>query len=165
MGGTRFRFVAGRGAGLDARPRWPDELGKWTGSIGNDGGWVAWRLLGPNNRELGRSVSVFPDLAEARRAADSVRRDIGLMRATITSGSTRGGWTWRLWLDDETAAVCSPRSYLRQQECAYNLEVFLAGVAQSTLTDTDRVTRRPVEIPMPTLAPELVGPLLGELGG
>lgn len=146
MSGTcRFRFVGGRGAGVDARPRWPGQQGDGTAQIGSDGSWVAWRLLGPNNRELGRSASVFPDLAAARRAAESVRGNVERMRATITGGSARGGWTWQLWLDDDAAAACSPRSYLRQQECAYNLEAFRSAVRQSAPAGFDRVTRRPVE--------------------
>ena len=69
----RFMFVSRRGTGAPLSPPWP---GAWT--LDDQGNpppatWTAWRLVGSNNRELGRSFSVFRGLDSCLTALDRFR--------------------------------------------------------------------------------------------
>jgi hypothetical protein len=94
---------------------------------------VSWRLLGANNRELGRSAGTtgFPDVDSCRAA---VRRLVdGLPGATasiVSAGAGAAAWTWRLEIGGRTVAAAG-RSYLRNRECRYSLAHFLAAAPQA----------------------------------
>lgn len=128
----RFLFVAGTGRGERAKPRWPDAVTAWRGEVAPHGGWVAWRLVGANNRELGRSVATFSDIGHAQLAADLVRTQADALAADVVSGASRG-WSWILRRDD-APVVISARSFARRQECVYNLHAFLAVVPTADLS-------------------------------
>jgi hypothetical protein len=129
---ARFLFVAGTGRAGDAKPRWPDADTPWCGDTAPDGRWVAWRLVGPNNRELGRSAATFGDLGRALAAADLVRTHATAFVAEIASTANRG-WSWMLHAAD-APVVTSARAFARRQECAYNLHAFLAIVETAELS-------------------------------
>lgn len=83
---------------------------------------VGWRLLGANNRELGRGVGASVDEEAALVAVERARS--GLARGVRRIGHAAGvGWSWRLLVDDEWL-VASSRSYQRQRECTYSVEQF-----------------------------------------
>ena len=94
-----------------------------------------WRLVGGNNRELGRAqVPAEPDDV----CCAAVRRLLqGLDRATpkIKSAGPHGAssWTWSLELDQVTLAV-SGRSYLRQRECQYSLAHFIEAAPNAVFS-------------------------------
>lgn len=123
MGIARFLLVAGvtpAGVGV---PGWPGRSGVQGGGDA-DRAWTAWRLLGGNNRELGRSAEAFPDVAAAVAAIATLRSRFADLAATHQTDE-RGRWRWRLTADD-VAVVVSSRAYLRQRESHYSLAQFLA---------------------------------------
>ncbi|MGQ0626315.1 MAG: hypothetical protein ACT4PP_16915 [Sporichthyaceae bacterium] len=84
-----------------------------------------WRLLGPNNRELGRSAQAYSDAATARAGIGFLRRQLDHLDARV--GCDSGGtWTWRLDLDGRPVAIAA-RSYQRRREATFNLAQFLAA--------------------------------------
>ena len=96
---------------------------------------VAWRLLGANNRELGRSAVWYPDVESCREAVRALKRQIGGVTPAIMSVPQPGGaWSWRLAVSGTPVAVAG-RPYRRQRECAYNLNHFVAAVPDALITD------------------------------
>lgn len=92
---------------------------------------VSWRLLGANNRELGRSAATFPDLDSCLAAVRELVDGIAAATPSISSVRERTGtWNWRLSLGDRAVAVAG-RPYLRHRECTYNLAHFLAAVPEA----------------------------------
>ena len=94
-----------------------------------------WRLVGANNRELGRAPAVVPN--DLTCAAAILR-----LKAKLPGSSTRvklaaldsSSWTWSVECDGEVLAV-SGRPYLRQRECQYSLWQFLAAVPIAVVVD------------------------------
>lgn len=112
----------------------------------DDAGWgvpvpvpTVWRLLGANNRELGRSATPYVDARACRAGVTLLRRQLAQLTPVVWS-DPRGRWLWRLDLDGRPVAVAA-RSYLRQRESHYNLELFLASVPVAKLADTPPVAR------------------------
>lgn len=93
---------------------------------------VGWRLLGANNRELGRSVCVYP-VQTARRQILALQAGAERLSTTLASGPG-GSWRWRASLDGVTVAL-SGRSYHRQRECLYNLHQFLGALPTASICD------------------------------
>ena len=127
MAVPRFLFVSGaRGESpIDADV----ELSRMTG--------VSWRLLGGNNRELGRSAKVFMALEVCHLAALDLQKRVTSATPELRAEASTGRWTWSLRLDAEPVAIAG-RSYLRLRECQYNLAQFIAfapeaGVAHTTI--------------------------------
>jgi hypothetical protein len=110
-----------------------------TGRGGNRGRWhpvgaydeqsrYGWRLIGANNRELGRSPSTYDGLAEARAIAGTVRARAAELTTLVTNQESDGSWAWQAQLGGAVVAV-SGRTYLRQRECQYNYQQFVVGIA------------------------------------
>jgi hypothetical protein len=103
---------------------------------------VGWRLLGGNNRELGRSPVWYPDVDACREAVRSLKREIGGVTSAITAAARPGGaWSWRLAVSGTPVAVAG-RPYHRQRECAYNLNHFVAAVPYASIVDECATVRR-----------------------
>lgn len=106
-------------------PSWTQPLSQ----VGDQGasrrvgaGLVGWRLIGANNRELGRAANPNWSVDEARQAVREVQ--LAFDRSlTRLSWSTVEGWSWQISLDGDVVAV-SDRGYRRQRECAYSVELF-----------------------------------------
>jgi hypothetical protein len=147
MAVVRFLFVPGT-VGLDsATPRWPAEWGSAT-----EFGWgfadrptsvrqvyVGWRLVGANNRELGRSSKVYADLAACRAAVLDLQRNIASAQPVIASSLGTRMWTWRLDIGGRWVASAG-RLYQRRRECQHNLAQFIE-VAPTAVSATDIVVR------------------------
>ncbi len=104
--------------------------GGWRLLHGAKSGSVAWRLLGANNRELGRSVAVFADREACEKAIVTVVEQLPLAAVVIAHENSTGTWTWRL--DGSGGALArSARGYARQRECRYGLAVFLELAGQA----------------------------------
>lgn len=96
-------------------------------------GTVGWRLLGANNRELGRSAGQFADLDSCQAAVHDLVARIASAVPGITSDSGHtGAWSWRLDLGGRAVAV-SCRTYLRHRECTYSLAHFLGAAPEAVV--------------------------------
>jgi len=135
MAHPRFALVIGGSRSAAPVSTWPygDRV---VGGAAANGSWFAWRLLGGNNRELGRSAEVHPSAATCRDAAAQVRTRIAALTSVLATDARQGQWRWRLDDTEATLAVSS-RLYLRQRECTYNLAQFVAGAAVAELWGTD----------------------------
>ena len=86
---------------------------------------AGWRLLGGNNRELGRSARVH--------AAEAVIAEIDRVQSAfdrlsiVVSKTQTGKWYWAASDGGERLAM-SARTYGRQRECRYNAEQFLRAL-------------------------------------
>ncbi|HVQ96339.1 MAG TPA: hypothetical protein VMU51_35300 [Mycobacteriales bacterium] len=159
MAQPRFLFVAGAGPAAPGWAHWPNETAV-AGSVAVDGSWVAWRLAGGNNRELGRSAGVFADVATCREAALTLQQELSRARRVATVNDSTGLWGWRVELDAQPVAAAG-RLYLRQRECQYSLTQFLAAVPAAKLTAhvvyLAREPSRPeprARVPRPRSAPD-----------
>jgi hypothetical protein len=106
---------------------------------------VFWMLVSPNNRRLGRAAQRFPAFEVCHEKVMLLRRRHADLRPVPTTTQPHGNWAWRVELDGAVAAV-STRTYLRQQECDYNLRRFLEavpGAEVATVARTVRIGRMP----------------------
>ncbi|MFI7585518.1 hypothetical protein ACIB24_00415 [Spongisporangium articulatum] len=127
MSQPRFLLLHGiwdRGA---PRPVWPnaDDAVRRDGVNGEC--WYSWRLLGTNNRELGRGSLVYVSPQACLEAIQVARRDVADLRPSVVIGQDRQWW-WRADLGGSTFAVAA-RGYQRQRECRYSLGMFAATLA------------------------------------
>ncbi|HZU56328.1 MAG TPA: hypothetical protein VFA06_10705 [Actinocrinis sp.] len=103
---------------------------------------VTWRLLGANNRELGRSPIWYPGWDSCLEAVHVLRRDIGAVASAITAVAAPGGvWSWQLTVGGKPVAVAS-RPYHRHRECTYNLSHFVAAVPAARIMTEPCVLER-----------------------
>jgi len=109
----------------------PDELltltalpsrGRDRAELRKGAGLVGWRVLGANNRELGRSAGPFGRADEAYQAVHEAQT---VLERTVTRfwADDLGEWFWNISLDGDQLAVSS-RGYRRQRECIYSIEQF-----------------------------------------
>lgn len=102
---------------------------------------VGWRLVAPNNRELGRTAELVEDFTTCREAVLKLQVSLGQTRSSLWFDDD-AQWRWELLLDEEPAAVCS-RPYWRRVECEYGLGQFLTNAKVATVVDDLRTIRRP----------------------
>jgi hypothetical protein len=127
----RFVPLTGISRGQVSTPVWPGGGEPFSGDVAQDGSWIAWRLLGANNRELGRSTTVF---SSRQLCVESIRLLTGASRALTPSvivDLNSGLWTWNVGILGRRLAV-SGRGYARQRECRYTLGVFISGLQTAT---------------------------------
>lgn len=150
MGSTmvaRFQLARGTAAMRPAAERWPAE---WVAAMPEGLGWsfdrgsiddaapsTAWRVVGANNRELGRSAATYPDLASCRDAIAFLREHIDEAEGLLANANDTGLWIWRLNIGQRWMAAAG-RSYLRRRECQYNLAQFIAEVPTAVLSNDVR---------------------------
>ena len=84
-------------------------------------------MLGANNRQLGRSDSSFAATALCRSACLELATRIGECERLMEAGARNAAWTWQLRLDGRVVARAT-RSYLRRNECEYNLGRFVEAM-------------------------------------
>lgn len=101
---------------------------------------ITWILISPNHRPLGRAGQWFDDLAGAYGAVAGLREPGRELRAVAGAGRSGGHWQWRVESAGAVVAVAT-RTYLRQNECDYNLRRFLEAVPVAEVTTTVRVVR------------------------
>jgi hypothetical protein len=97
-----------------------------------EGRWFAWRLLGGNNRELGRSAFAFASVTVCRESASAARDGAVRPIVSLSADVAKAMWRWRLDAESGPIAVSS-RLYLRQRECQYSLTQFLSGLSVAQL--------------------------------
>ncbi len=119
MAHMRFRFVPGA---------------RLLGPVGS--GLVGWRLLGGNNRELGRSATVYPNAEAAATSVARVKRQAAEATSRFTLDRASGTWSWSLDLNGEVVAI-SGRGFRRERECRYNLEQFRIGAPSAPFDERE----------------------------
>jgi len=100
----------------------------------------AWRLVGGNNRVLGRAPGCFEDFESGYAAILFLRARIGDALPVLGVAAETGGRTWRLEIDNVVVAR-SARTYLRGRENLYNLAHFLDSVLLAELPASIRDER------------------------
>ena len=128
-GSPRFVLVAGALASGARRLAWPGRS-ELVGEPSATGHWVAWRLLGRNNHELGRSPRVFPTADAAVADVTELCRVALEGTMAVLADGAQAEWRWRFLVDRDVRAVSS-RSYLRQRECHYNAATFRSALGSA----------------------------------
>jgi len=95
-----------------------------------DEGWY-WRLLGANNRTLGRSAGATDDLS-------ATMRDIAEMAEVSQTGRIEvvgdgRGWSWVL-TDGRRVRAVSTTAYVRRLDCARSVARFRASARGAELS-------------------------------
>lgn len=98
-------------------------------------GGVGWRLLGPNNKELGRAAIVYADAEAALAAVEDVRRLARHLGAHIIHQSTASHWVWQLQDDTGRVVATSGRGFRHERECRYNLDQFREAAPTAPASD------------------------------
>jgi hypothetical protein len=134
----RFLIVHGRVQQGVSVPEWPTGEDPFAVRDRPDGHWFSWRMLGGNNRELGRGATVHS--TEVGCLAAMSRAQVDAARSTSFIGlQATGLWWWQLELGGAPVAVAG-RSYRRQRECRYNLDQFLLTWSSAVVpAPSDRV--------------------------
>jgi len=112
----------------------PDDSGDSAGEV------LTWMLVSPNNRPLGQAAGYFASHHDGRAAVLRLRQHAADVTAVTTGAAPAGHWVWRVALYGVPVAV-STRSYLRQQECTYNMRRFLEALPVAELVAEVRVVR------------------------
>lgn len=124
---SRRSIAASLGTGIvqDTRPTGRGDL-------------LVWRLLGANNRELGRSAEQF---ASTEASLVSIEHLGALIRGPSTPRialSSTGGagfaWWWMV-ADGDVRMASSARVFSRQRECLANYEHFASAAASAALPE------------------------------
>ena len=90
-----------------------------------------WRLLGANNRELGRGVGQLETVEECEQVIESLRRyPADRLDARISFDPHARGWSWLVALGPIEVAR-SARSFSRQRECLNSLDQFRARIGDA----------------------------------
>ena len=134
----RFFLVLGHQVRGQLTPRWPGG-GRADQARSVDGEWVAWRLVGSNHRELGRSAAVFDTADAAREGIAAVRS--GIEDAVAITEALRRMWGWQLHVGG-VPAVVSSRLYQRARDCADSLATAMDSIKVAELRDAVPRLRR-----------------------
>ncbi|WP_433083554.1 hypothetical protein ACQP1P_05060 [Dactylosporangium sp. CA-052675] len=111
----------------------PRRMGWSTGAIGRDE-WYAWRLIGTNNHELGRSALSFRSYRAALAAFAEVQAGHDRLVQLPVPERPTGRWGWRLELDGAAVAV-SGRWYRRDKLSLLGAAKFVALCAAAEPAD------------------------------
>lgn len=98
-------------------------------------GGVGWRLLGANNRELGRAVAAHPDVEAAVAALAGVRAAAAEGVSSIRYDPVTGLWRWLLLAGASDVVAASGRGFRNEGACRYNLDQFRAHAPSATVMD------------------------------
>jgi hypothetical protein len=127
------RFQLLMGASRQAPPRVVRVPGSAAAPRAARDGQVTWRLLGANNRELGRSARSYADQAGCWQAIERLKARLPSAEPRLSIITPRGNWGWQLLLDGDEWAV-SARLFSRLRECRYSIDQFLEKVPDAGLT-------------------------------
>lgn len=89
-----------------------------------DGAGVGWRLLGANNRELGRSAGSFLEAESAHDAIAALPDQLLRAPRHVLHSASTSLWTWWIEGADGDAIAVSGRGFRYERECRYNLAQF-----------------------------------------
>jgi hypothetical protein len=94
---------------------------------------ICWRLLSPNNRQLGRSAEEFGDLTGCRRAVEAFVLGLDASEALLTRHMGPVRWTWRV-LQGNLVVARSGRSFETKRQAARTLDNFLSSAPLALIT-------------------------------
>ena len=89
---------------------------------------ICWRLLSPNNRQLGRSADVFDDLPACFRAVEQFLLGLADAEPLVTRHTAPIRWIWRV-LEGNHVVAMSGRSFEAERQAIRTLNNFLASAA------------------------------------
>jgi hypothetical protein len=98
---------------------------------------TAWQILTANNRVVGRSAQLYPDLEACFEAALQMHLSADRAISTICSLPETNRWTWTVRVDEGIVAYPA-HEYQRRVECVRGVGQFLT-VAEGTLPKIDDV--------------------------
>ena len=126
--------------------RSPEIVGRQVGhQIG--GPPVGWRLLGANNRELGRSAASYPDVPEALAAITRAQATWTERTLVVSLDPMTGCWSWRATAPDQPS-FGSSRAYQRRRESESSGARAVAALRDAIVVDVVLdVIRRPTDRP------------------
>jgi hypothetical protein len=101
---------------------------------GSGSGGVGWRLLGANNRELGRSALAYAEAESALAAIGRLRSTASDDVSHVLHDQRTGLWVWQL-IDDGALVATSGRGFRHERECRYNLEQFRSAAPTAPTSD------------------------------
>lgn len=93
-----------------------------------------WRLLGGNNRDLGRGADHHPDAHSCRTAIEQMVRQLDELNGILRPGR-ENRWVWSL-RDGSTPVALSSHQYDRQVRCEQARQQFLTYARLATIGDT-----------------------------
>ncbi|WP_432835304.1 hypothetical protein [Dactylosporangium sp. CA-092794] len=99
------------------------------------GEWYAWRLIGANNHELGRSALIFPSYQLAIDGIAELKEGLARLVQLPIYDRPTGRWGWRLELDGAAVAT-SGRWYKRDHDSALGAAKFVALSPEAELADS-----------------------------
>jgi hypothetical protein len=120
-------------------------------------GGVAWRLLGPNNRELGRSALAFVDAEAAHVAIASIRGLALTGKAHVLHQNDPAHWAWSLD-DGELVVATSGRGFRHERECRLNLEHFREAAPTAAVSENEPPHEFPWQRTTSVVLPSEVSP-------
>jgi hypothetical protein len=100
----------------------------------DSGNWYLWRLIGANNRELGRSAGNFVSYQAARRAISQLKGGVARIAPAATTDPASGRCGWRVDLDGASIAV-SGRWYERALDARLGAAKFVSLAAHAAVAD------------------------------
>lgn len=106
---------------------------------GDTDGQLVWQLVSGNNRQLGRSVGVYPTFeaaaANAQRAVDAANQ----LEIHHTSEGARGVYGWYASVAGEPVITCA-RWYLTDRDRRHSVALAVRAVGVATLHEGARLT-------------------------
>ncbi|WP_426510201.1 hypothetical protein ACPPVO_05645 [Dactylosporangium sp. McL0621] len=120
---VRIQVLCGPASVHPHRMAWPAGA-TWHGE------WYAWRLIGTNNHELGRSALSFRSYQSALAAFAELRGGLDRLVQQLVPERPTGRWGWRLELDGAAVAV-SGRWYQRNKLSLLGAAKFVALCAEA----------------------------------
>jgi hypothetical protein len=140
---------------------WPYPLNPPLALVGVDpadgpipaGGWFAWRMVGPNNRELGRSAATFAGYPACRGAVAELQSTVDGLAVSIVSDPATGRWSWRGEVAATPVAMCG-RWYARERECRGSADRFRQSVPVAEVVADITTLRDRRRLDAPRLAAE-----------
>ena len=132
---VRFQLLFGPASVHPYRMGWPTTTDPVDPAVTTHAAdWYGWRLIGANNRELGRSALSFVSYPTARRAVTHIQRSAERLTRRTVIDPTTGRWTWRVDLDGEIVAV-SGRWYERDHDSQQGMAKFMTLLPIAVLSD------------------------------
>lgn len=93
---------------------------------------ICWRLLSPNNRQLGRSADVFDDLSSCVRAVELLLSGLEDAEPLVTRHTAPVRWTWRI-LEGNHVVAMSGRSFEAERQANRTLDNFLTSAVLASV--------------------------------
>jgi|GEM_PF-3534930 len=120
---------------LGATPVWgTGAAGPVAAASGGHHNRYGWRLIGANNRELGRSALGFGSYHGARSAVVALQRSLGSFVQHLTTDPATGRRGWHVEVDGACVAV-SGRWYERDHDARLGAAKFVALALRAAVVD------------------------------